>query len=134
MSKFNELAPVPVKKAIVVLWGLLALILMRGILDIWFVPNEITVVGDITLRVANLLIGLFAVGATIVFMRMRINWARYLLAAFFALGLPSVIKILGSDFQSQKFLGLLDLLQLAAEGYTLYLIFLSRSAKEWFEP
>lgn len=133
MSDFSETAPSEVKKALAFLLAVLGITLLRGVLDIWFLQNELTVVGDVTLRVSNLVISVFALAVTIVFMRMRIYWARYLLAVFLVFGLPSVIKAFFTDIHGAKILALLDLAQIAAEGYALYLIFMTKPAREWFE-
>ncbi|MBS1969485.1 MAG: hypothetical protein JSU04_04225 [Bdellovibrionales bacterium] len=133
MSDFSETAPIEVKKALLFLIVTLGVILLRGVLDIWLLPNELTVVGDMTLRISNLVISLFALAVTIVFMRMRIYWARYLLAVFLVFGLPSVIKAFFTDVHGAKILAILDLAQIATEGYALYLIFMTKPAREWFE-
>lgn len=133
MSDFSETAPLEVKKALLFLLVTLGVIFLRGVLDIWFLPNELTVVGDLTLRISNLVISLFALATTIVFMRMRIYWARYLLAVFLLFGLPSVIKAFFADIHGAKILAILDLAQIAAEAYALYLIFMTKPAREWFE-
>lgn len=133
MSDFSETAPSEVKKALLFLLVTLGVIFLRGVLDIWFLPSDLTVVGDMTLRISNLVISLFALAVTIVFMRMRIYWARYLLAVFLVFGLPGVIKAFFTDVHGAKILAILDLAQIAAEGYALYLIFMTKSAREWFE-
>ena len=133
MSDFSETAPIEVKKALLFLIVTLGVILLRGVLDIWLLPNELTVVGDMTLRISNLVISLFALAVTIVFMRMRIYWARYLLAVFLVFGLPSVIKAFFTDVHGAKILAILDLAQIATEGYALYLIFMTKPARDWFE-
>lgn len=95
-------------------------------------PTELTVVGDTTLVLSNLFIVLVALGANIVFIRLRMNWARYLLALLFVLSLPSILSSMFKAFRSSPMLGLMDLAQIAVEGCALYLLF-TPQAREWFE-
>ncbi len=133
MSDFRETAPLEIKKALLVLSVTLGVILLREVIDILYLPKEVTVIGEMTLRISNLAISLFALAATIVFLHMRIYWSRYLLAAFFFFGLPSAIKAFFMDIHRPKVLIILDLVQISAEGYATYLIFLTKAAREWFE-
>lgn len=89
-------------------------------------------IGDTTLALSNLFIVLVALGANIVFIRLRMNWARYLLGLLFVLSVPSLLQSLFKAVHSSKLLVLIDLAQLAAEGYALYLLF-TPQARDWFE-
>lgn len=95
-------------------------------------PTEVTVVGDTTLALSNLFIVLVALGANIIFIRLRMNWARYLLGLLVVLSVPSILSSMFKAFHSSHMLALMDLAQLAAEGYSLYLLFTPQS-RDWFE-
>lgn len=132
MVDFNTSAPLVVRRAIYTLCAALGLVLLSGLVEYWQMPTELTVVGDTTLALSNLFIVLLALAANIVFLRLRMNWARYLLAGLFILGLPSVLSSMFKAFHSSRVLGILDLAQIGAEASALYFLF-TAPAKEWFE-
>lgn len=121
-----------VKKALLLLCAGLALALLAGLTEYWQMPTEVTVVGDTTLALSNLFIVLVALGANIVFIRLRMNWARYLLGALFVLSLPSILQSMFKAAHVSPVLALMDLAQIAAEGYALFLLF-TPQARDWFE-
>jgi len=129
MADLEFSAPKEVKKSIYLLCGVLGIVFLGGVVEYWQMPVKVTSVGDTTLIVMNLFIGVFALAANIVFLRMRMNWSRFLLAVMFVLGLPSNLMDMFKNFPS--ILGVLILIQIGLEAYAVFLIFQPPSS-EWF--